>query len=381
MRIIDVQAVRPSRSRLWSRTVACGLALALSAALGWRTAVSPHAELAGAPTVVRTDLGADELATVELFRRSSPAVVHIANVAVFASRRRDPVEIPLGTGTGFVWDDAGHVVTNYHVIAERQNADRKVFVTFVGEDKPLEALVVGQSPNHDIAVLKLVEKPRQAPQPLQVGTSSNLLVGQRVYAIGNPFGLDQTLTTGVISGLKREIRSTTQHRIGGVIQTDAAINPGNSGGPLLDSSGRLIGMNTAIVSPSGAYAGIGFAVPADVVRRVVPELIERGSVARPGLGIVLLDAERSARLGIGGIGIARVAPGGAAEHAGLQSLVAQRTGEVTLDVIVSIDGTPVQAEENLFDALDARSVGDVVRLGVRRGTQLLEVDVRLQSID
>jgi S1-C subfamily serine protease len=229
-------------------------------------------------------------------------------------------------------------------------------------------------------VLRLVAEPPAIARPITVGTSEDLQVGQKVFAIGNPFGLDQTLTTGIISGIGRSIRSLTNHKITGVIQTDAAINPGNSGGPLLDSSGRLIGVNTAIVSPSGAYAGIGFAVPVDTIRQVVPELIVRGVAARPGLGVELLDAREAAQLGLSGIGIRRVREGSAAERAGLRSLTQGRNGYY-VDEIVGIDDVEVRTEENLFDVLDEKAPGETVVLRVRRGSRVSEIPVKLQLID
>jgi len=288
----------------------------------------------------------------------------------------NPIEITQGTGTGFVWDEEGHIVTNFHVI---KDSDR-VKVTLAGDDRAYDADVIGKAENRDVAVLKLVDVPSSRLHALAIGTSSDLLVGQRVYAIGNPFGLDQTLTTGVISGLGRELRTQNNHKITNVIQTDAAINPGNSGGPLLDSSGRLIGMNTAIVSPSGAYAGIGFAVPVDVVRKAVPELIANGHVTRPGLGVNILEANYAAQLGLSGVGIRDVVAGGAAEKGGLRAPVQASNGQVAIDEIIAIDGTEVSSDENLFDALDAHSVGDVVTLTVRRAGEQRSVKVKLQSL-
>ncbi|MFN9953817.1 MAG: S1C family serine protease [bacterium] len=287
--------------------------------------------------------------------------------------------MPVGTGTGFLWDERGHIVTNFHVI-EQQARESSYFVRFVGDETEYEAEVIGSAPHRDLAVLRLVEPRKIAARPIAIGSSGDLQVGQAVFAIGNPFGLDQTLTTGIISGLGREIRSVSEHKIAGVIQTDAAINPGNSGGPLLDSRGRLIGVNTAIVSPSGAYAGIGFAVPVDTVARAVPELIERGRVRRPGLGVMLLDPGLGARLGLDGVGIESVVEGGAAAAAGLRSAV-QSGRSIAVDEIVEIDGQPVRSQQNLFDVLDAHEAGDTVELLIRRGGEVTQVRVRLQWID
>jgi S1-C subfamily serine protease len=286
-------------------------------------------------------------------------------------------EIPQGTGTGFLWDDDGHVVTNFHVILESTRLE----VTLGGQTEPMTAEVVGFSPQHDLAVLRITDAPRRMLATLPLGDSAELQVGQKVYAIGNPFGLDQTLTTGIISGLGREIRSPSGHRIQEVIQTDAAINPGNSGGPLLDSSGRLIGVNTAIVSPSGAYAGIGFAVPVDIVKRVVPELIRRGRVSRPGLGITLLAESYNRAYRFEGVGVRAVEPGGAADEAGLRSVQQFRDGHLLVDVIVGLDDKPIRRAEDLYDALDGHEVGDEVTLHVRRGNEVERVQVRLQAID
>lgn len=405
MRTIDI-GPDPSRAReRRSGLFAALAAFALFTLVGWRmsTAIHPSAlfqssvsptsyadpaaDLAADPigdraeparAVPRTsDLQADEVAQIDLFRRSSPGVVHVANVAVYEQRRRDPVEITQGTGTGFVWDEEGHIVTNFHVI----NESDRVKVSFAGDDRAYDADVVGTAPQHDVAVLRLVDMPRGGLHPLAIGTSTDLQVGQRVYAIGNPFGLDQTLTTGIISGLRREIRSLNNHKISNVIQTDAAINPGNSGGPLLDSSGRLIGITTAIVSPSGAYAGIGFAVPVDVIRKAVPELISRGHVARPGLGVEIIDANNAQRLGLTGVGIGKVRAGSAAERAGLRGAQQTRTGDYVVDEVLAVDDTEINSIENFLDVLDTHAVGDVVTLSVRRQGEVRDVRVKLQSID
>ena len=265
----------------------------------------------------RGDLGNDEKATIELFKRCAPSVVYVTNLAL----RRDffglnVTEIPQGTGSGFVWDQSGYIVTNYHVLQRAQAAE----VT-LSDNSKWPARYVGGEADKDLAVLK-IEAPAAKLVPIAVGRSSDLLVGQRVFAIGNPFGLDQTLTTGVISALGRQIRSVTNRSIQGVIQTDAAINPGNSGGPLLDSAGRLIGINTAILSPNGGATGgsvgIGFAVPVDTVNAIVPQLISHGKVVRPGLGVTTADDALARRFGLQGALVLHVSPGSAAERAGLR---------------------------------------------------------------
>ena len=253
----------------------------LAGLLLWRSWHSAMAPPAAPPRAItpRGDLAADEKSTIELFREASPSVAYITTLAVRRDRfSLNVTEIPQGTGSGFLYDDQGHVVTNFHVI---QDAD-EARVT-LADGSTYDGFLVGTEPDLDLAVLRIRAAPGRL-KPLPLGTSGDLEVGQKVFAIGSPFGLDQTLTTGVISGLGREIQAVTGRAIRGVIQTDAAINPGNSGGPLLDSAGRLIGVNTAIYSPSGTYAGVGFAVPVDLVNRAVPQLIQHGKVARPGTG-------------------------------------------------------------------------------------------------
>lgn len=330
------------------------------------------------PRVVtpRGDLAAEEKSNIEIFRLSSPAVVYITKLALRRDRfSLNMFEIPQGTGTGFVWNDQGHVITNFHVI---QNAS--VLRVTLADQSEWEARVVGAAPDQDLAVL-FINAPKRRLKPIAVGQSANLQVGQRVFAIGNPFGLDQTLTTGIISALGREINSASGRKIGGVIQTDAAINPGNSGGPLLDSAGRLIGVNTAIISTSGFSAGIGFAVPVDTVNRVIPQLIRHGRIIRPGLGIHVADRGTAARFGVRGVLIIRVGEGSAAEAAGLRGTGRSREGELVLgDVIVGVGDRPVASLDELLDALDAHKVGDVVEVRLMRGGTRMSVRVRLQSM-
>jgi S1-C subfamily serine protease len=385
VRVLDPEGEAARASRGVSLALAVPLALALFALVFWRlSAGSPAGPIQAAALFAPAQSAADhraallpeELETVELFERASPSVVYVTNLGLARSSpfSRDVTEYPQGSGSGFLWDGRGHVVTNYHVIAGSQG------LRVALGDKEYEARVVGTAEHRDLAVLKLEGAPRR-DAGLALGESSHLLVGQRVYAIGNPFGLDQTLTTGVISGLGREIRSISGHKIRDLIQTDAAINPGNSGGPLLDSRGRLIGVNTAIVSPSGAYAGVGFAVPVDVVKQVVPQLIEHGYETRPGLGILPLADGWAARYGLDGVGIERVYEGTAAEQAGLVSAEVDSRGRlVSIDVIQAIDGRRLATTNDLFDALDQRQLGEQVTLRVRRGNQVADVSVRLQPI-
>jgi 2-alkenal reductase len=301
-----------------------------------------------------TDL---ERQTIELFENSAPSVVYI----VTESRRVGPFGFSTGqrgTGSGFIWDAAGHVVTNYHVLAE---ADR--LLVRLNDQETGTARLVGVAPDYDLAVLKL--GPTRTPlKPIPLGESADLQVGQSVFAIGNPFGLSRTLTTGVISALNRRLPTASNREIRGVIQTDAAINPGNSGGPLLDSASRLIGVNTAIFSETGSYAGIGFAVPVDVVNRVVPELISRGRVEKPGIGIIALSEEIAARLGLTGIVVESVIPGSSAEAAGLKGLD-RRAGRVG-DIITHANGEPVFSLAELAAVLQSVGVGNQVELTVSR---------------
>jgi S1-C subfamily serine protease len=337
------------------------------------------------PIAQRPDdkLGADEQGTIDVFSRFSRSVVHVTSLATRRDRMTlDVTEIPQGVGSGFVWDQAGHVVTNFHVV---QEGDRASVTLNDGSTYP--AQLVGVAPDKDLAVLK-IDAPPTKLLPLPLGQSSNLMVGQKVLAIGNPFGLDQTLTTGVISGLGRQIKSVSGRPISDVVQTDASINPGNSGGPLLDSAGRLIGINTAIYSPSGANAGIGFAVPVDTINSIVPELLKHGKITRPGLGIsifndTLTERLRSEGVRIEGVPVEAVAPGGAAEKAGLTGA---RWGNgwgnafELGDVIVGINSTEVQHENDLYKALDSHKVGDEIEVTVEKDGRRRSVKVTLQAI-
>ncbi|HEX8109429.1 MAG TPA: trypsin-like peptidase domain-containing protein [Kofleriaceae bacterium] len=329
------------------------------------------------PIAQRPDdkLGADEQLTIDVFSKFSRSVVHITSLQTRRDRMTlDVAEIPQGTGSGFVWDQDGHIVTNFHVVQLGNAAS----VT-LNDNTTYPATIVGTAPDKDIAVLH-IDAPPQKLLPLPLGQSSTLKVGQKVLAIGNPFGLDQTLTTGVVSGLGREIKSVTQRSIFDVIQTDASINPGNSGGPLLDSSGRLIGINTAIYSPSGANAGIGFAVPVDTVNSIVPQLIKYHKVKRPGLGIASVRDEIAMQNNIDGVVIGSVASGGAAEKAGLVGLSQDLDGTQLGDVIVKIDGTDIHRSGDLFRVLDAHNVGDEVEVTVVNQGHRRTVKVTLQDV-
>jgi S1-C subfamily serine protease len=329
------------------------------------------------PVAARPDdkLGADEQSTIEVFSRFSRSVVHVTSLETHRDRMTlDVAEIPQGTGSGFIWDQDGHIVTNFHVV---QGGDR-ASVT-LNDNSTYPATIVGRAPDKDIAVLH-IDAPPQKLLPLPLGQSATLKVGQKVLAIGNPFGLDQTLTTGVVSGLGREIKSITGRSIFDVIQTDASINPGNSGGPLLDGSGRLIGINTAIYSPSGANAGIGFAVPVDTVNAIVPQLLKFGKITRPGLGINVLSDQAALQNRIDGVVILGVAPGGAAEQAGLSGVKQDRDGTRAGDVIVGIEGIEIHNYTDLYKVLDGHKVGDEVEITVENQRHRRNVKVKLQAV-
>ena len=364
--------------------------LALIVALGALWFFWPQLEAWRSPKIAaepraitpRGDLAADESNTITVFEQSSPAVAFITtSQRVIDLYERNVMELQSGSGSGFLWDDKGHIVTNYHVIAEAERA-----VVRLGGQRTYPAVLVGASPEHDLAVLR-VELDEDAPTPLPVGSSTDLKVGQKVFAIGNPFGLDHTLTTGVISALDRSIEAPNKREIQHVIQTDAAINPGNSGGPLLDSAGRLIGINTAIYSNSGTSAGVGFAVPVDTINRVVPRLIAEGRYSRPVLGIQADDAiaselmEDMDEVGLTGVPVLGVTRGTPAHEAGLQPARITDTGVVLGDVIRAIDGKEVADLGDLSEVLDDKKVGQLVELDVWRGGQTRKVPLKLGSPD
>ncbi len=323
------------------------------------------------------DLGADERGNIEVFKQVSPSVTYITNKRF----QRDffsfnVMEVPQGTGSGFLWDDKGHIVTNFHVIYEADEIEVRL-----QNGKSYDASIVGADPDHDLAVLQITATNLNIP-PVMIGNSSDLRVGQKVLAIGNPFGLDSTLTTGIISALGRTIQSMSNRYIHDVIQTDAAINPGNSGGPLLDSFGRLIGVNTAIISPSGTYSGVGFAVPVDTVNRIVTKLINYGKVGRPGLGITLIPEHIMARLRIEGVGILEVLKGGSAEEAGLREVKRLPNGRVEMgDIIIECDGSPVRKSSDLIRILDRHEVGDEVSVIIIRRKVEKTVRIIIQSVN
>ena len=368
----------PSTSRRWLIRSLALVALAVGCSQAIDTPAAPR-DGAPRPITPRGELGAEEKATIDLFERSRESVVYITT----RSRVRDiwtrnVYSVPRGTGSGFIWDDAGHVITNYHVIEDASEA-----IVKLADGREFKASLVGASKSHDLAVLNITV-PAKRPAPIPLGTSHDLRVGQKVLAIGNPFGLDWTLTTGIVSALDRSLggddgNSSIDH----LIQTDAAINPGNSGGPLLDSAGRLIGVNTAIYSPSGSSAGIGFAVPVDTVNRVVPQLIRNGVYAQPALGVEIdedLNRRLSNAFNVSGVVVLRVAPDSGAAEAGLIGVRVGRNGDVSPgDIITAVQGKPVDSVGKLASRLDDFRVGDSVRLTVLRNGKSRDVTVKLQA--
>ncbi|MBI3553795.1 MAG: trypsin-like peptidase domain-containing protein [Elusimicrobia bacterium] len=306
----------------------------------------------------------DEENTIKVFKDASPSVVFVTNIAVRQNIFMDEFAVPQGAGSGFIWDKEGHIVTNFHVV----NGGNAFLVT-LKDHTELEAELIGVEPHKDIAVLR-VRKALDKMKPIAVGISETLQVGQKAVAIGNPFGLDNTLTTGIISALGRQILGIGQVTIHDVIQTDAAINPGNSGGPLLDSDGKLIGMNTMIYSNSGSSAGVGFAVPVSFIKRIVPQLIKYGKTIQPGIGVSVLTPDQTAEIlgEVRGVVVRDIAPNTPAARAGLLGLRRdERTGRLLIgDIIVGVDDMPVKNYDDLYNALDRRKVGDTVTLKTYR---------------
>lgn len=355
--------------RFW-RGVAL-LALGLCALLVGERYLRSYLLSATEPRVVapRPDLAGDEQRTSRIFQAASPSTV-----AVHAGRGSPRIDQGggAGAGSGIVWDKAGHIVTNHHVI---EGANE--IVVSMSDGRAIPARVVGDAPWADLAVLRLASAPDNLV-PLPIGRSADLVVGQSVLAIGNPFGLSGTLTTGIISALDRQLPTASGRLVAGVIQTDAAINPGNSGGPLVDSAGRLIGVNTAIIAPAGAFAGVGFAIPVDTVNRIVPELIRTGRAPLAGIGIVTVQDELASRAGIRGVIVQRVMPGGSAAAAGLAGL--DERGQLG-DVIVAVDGRAIANVAQLGLALDRIGIGNPARLTVVRGGRSRDVTVTVQDIN
>jgi S1-C subfamily serine protease len=384
---------RPARPSPWAVLLPVLLVASVVLLILWWTGVfrgrGPVHDPNAQPRAVTPggDLAADEKSTIELFKNASPSVVYITTVAVARDRfTLDLREIPRGTGSGFVWDDGGHVVTNFHVIEEVVRdliRGAPVAKVTLADGSTWTGHFTGAAPDYDLAVLK-IDAPKERLPAIPIGSSADLQVGQKAFAIGNPFGLDQTLTTGVVSALGREIKSESNRAISGVIQTDAAINPGNSGGPLLDSSGRLIGVNTAIISPSGAYAGIGFAIPVDTVNQVVPQLIRTGvaKASRPDLGVTFVPDQQARRVfGLQqGLLILAVKPGSGAAQAGLRPT--QRNADLDLvpgDVVLAIDNQAVRSRADVERLIGKHKAGDTVTLRIQRGDEVSDVQVTLDG--
>src|SRR6266436_5891664 len=363
--------------------IALGSALFAAIAVAGFQQLSGHfqpfgqASVATPANITDPSLATDEQNNIEVYKAASPGVVYIQSTTMtrdFFGMFSRPVE---GAGSGSVIDEQGDILTNYHVIADAE----KLTVSF-GSGKAYAAKVVGRDPDTDLAVIRLLETPKESLTIVPLGDSDKLIVGQKVLAIGNPFGLDRTLTTGVISGLERPIHAQNGRTIEGAIQTDASINPGNSGGPLLDSHGRMIGINSQILSPSGASAGVGFAIPVSIAKRIIPQLIRSGEVRRPKLGIFPRDVAPLAnqvRMPVPeGVLIVQVQPGGGAANAGLRGTVQTEEGDIELgDIIVGVEGEKVKNNDDLFRVLDKRQVGDTVNVEVVRNGRHMTVPVRL----
>lgn len=320
----------------------------------------------------------EEGEATRLYKRVSPSVVSVANNALVRRGFFDfqLYEVPQGSGSGFVWDRKGHIVSNYHVVHKAST----LAVTFPDGTR-YDAQLVGVAPDYDLAVLR-IDAPPEKLTPVEVALSRNLQVGQQVYAIGNPFGLDTTLSSGIVSALGRTITSMTDRKICDVVQTDTAINPGNSGGPLLNGGAKLIGVNTAILSPSGAYAGIGFAIPSDTVSRVVPQLIEKGRVTRAGLGVQFLPDHVTARADIKGVAIYAVFEKTPAAAAGIQGIGVSRHGELVFgDIITAVNKKTVSTVEDLQALLDPRNPGDQITLTLSRSSTIRDVTLSLIEVE
>jgi len=333
------------------------------------------AQIETVPAAAR--LTEDERNTIEVVRKTKNSVVYITNlqyVRDFFYSSDEPV--PRGSGSGFVWDERGHIVTNFHVIDEGDK-----FMVSLPDQRQVEATLVGRDPTKDIAVLQLGESVAGLA-PVTIGTSRDLQVGQKVIAVGNPFGFDHTVTKGIVSALGRAMPGAGGVTIRDMIQTDASINPGNSGGPLLNSAGELIGMNTMIASPSGASSGVGFALPVDTVRMIVPQIIQFGKVTRPDLGVTFVRDEVARRAGVEGAVILEVNRATRAYDAGLRGLYRDNFGRLLIrDVITAIDSVKIKSYDDLFTALDNYKIGDTVALTVEREGKPRQVRIQLVGND
>jgi S1-C subfamily serine protease len=319
-----------------------------------------------------------ETKTIEIYRKALPSTVNVSNIKLARNFFYGEVEVPQGAGSGWVWDDQGHIVTNFHVV----QGGNSFVITFHNDPKQYQAKIVGTAPEKDIAVLKLQDRPSKLV-PIALGSSKELLVGQYSFAIGSPFGLDYTLTTGVISALGRKIDGIGGVKINDMIQTDAAINMGNSGGPLLDSSANLIGMNTVIFSTSGSSAGLGFAVPVDTIKIIVPQLIKHGKLIRPGLGIGIVPDSMKERMiqSRKGLIISTIVENGGAAQAGLRGMTQDKYGRVYLgDVILKVDGQEVNNLDDIYQVLEKKKIGDTVTVEFSRDGKIKSAQVRLKAV-
>ena len=361
------------------------LGLVVGASVVWagaglmRTFVAPPAnnpEATPRAAVNPSDPDAEEVEAIRVFESAKGSVVNVDTlVRVRRGFDASVQEQQTGTGSGFIWDDEGRVVTNYHVVKDAAAGKAGLRIVF-GDRVPFEARVVGIAPDQDLAVVQAIRPLGERAQKLAVGQSANLKVGQKAYAIGNPFGLSLTMTKGIISALDREIESPSGRTIAGAIQTDAPINPGNSGGPLLNKDGQLIGVNTAISSPSGGNVGIGFAIPVDAVNPVVTEIIRNGRVLRADLGVRLVDQRVLRRAGYDGVMVGAVAPGSPADEAGLRGVRGNDPG----DLVTAVDGVEVKGNAEFVRELAKRRPGDKVKLSVERGEEKLEVAATLRGV-
>lgn len=314
----------------------------------------------------------DELNTITVVKKNSRSVVYITNIKLVSDFFYTEEKVARGTGTGFLWDEKGHIVTNYHVIE-----DGDMFMVTLPNQKQVKAKLIGKEPSKDIAVLKL-EGNFSDLSPVKVGYSGNLQVGQKVIAIGNPFGFDYSVTKGIISAVGRQIMGAGGITIHGMIQTDASINPGNSGGPLLNSDGELIAMNTMIYSSTGTSAGVGFAVPVDTIKRIVPQIIKFGKVTRPGLGISILPDQYASRLRTEGAIVLDVPQRSSAYNSGIRGIVRDRYGRLYMqDVIVAINNTKIDSYDDLFNAMDNFRIGEIVNLTLNRENKKRTVRIKL----
>lgn len=368
----------PNLALLAALVAAVGVVVWLWWPAGRDAGLDPQA--APRAVVARGDLLEIEKANIAIYEQATPSLVQITNLAVRGEVFGLNVqEVPKGVGSGFVWDDDGHIVTNYHVV---QGAGAARVTLSDSAKTQLEAERLWAEPNLDIAVLS-VNVSKGKLKPIVIGTSHDLKVGQMVFALGDPFGLNGSMSTGIVAALGREIKSVTERPISGVIQTTAPLNPGNSGGPLLDSAGRLIGMNTAILSPTGAFAGIGFAIPVDELNRVVPQLIKHGKIVRPFLGVRPVEDQIAHELGVdSGALILKVVPGSPAEQAGLRETTRGANGRIVLgDVIVAVDGKAVKNARDLSRVLGEYQAGDTVTLTVRRNGEEQQLKATLRAAD